>query len=154
MLSDFGCCSLAQMSFVHRYLPYFKQQLITRPLSALLSFQFLFTESSGGDQLLASPPSPVYSKPLCCTFLFSSLLIIFLWGRSQSVQEAMLVYPRGGCGNRTCRLFVHLLVYISQACLEFASGGAGALLFSQCNMVQRSFVPTGGSGCQSFDSSW
>jgi hypothetical protein len=37
---DFGCCSLAQeISFVIHYLPYFKQWLITRPLSAFLPFQ-------------------------------------------------------------------------------------------------------------------
>jgi hypothetical protein len=37
---DFGCCSLAQeMNFVDCYLPYFRQQLITRLLSALLPFQ-------------------------------------------------------------------------------------------------------------------
>jgi hypothetical protein len=37
---DFGCCSLAQkMSFVVHYLPYFRQWLITHPLSAFLPFQ-------------------------------------------------------------------------------------------------------------------
>jgi hypothetical protein len=36
---DFGCCSLDQeMSFVDHYLPYFRQWLITHPLSACLSF--------------------------------------------------------------------------------------------------------------------
>jgi hypothetical protein len=28
----------------------------------------------------------------------------------QSVQGAMLVYPRGSCGNTTCHLFAHLMV--------------------------------------------
>jgi hypothetical protein len=47
---DFGCCSLAQeMSVVDHYLLYFRQQLITCLLSALLPFQTLFTESSCGD---------------------------------------------------------------------------------------------------------
>jgi hypothetical protein len=33
MSFDFECCSLAQeMSFVDRYLPYFRQQLITHPI--------------------------------------------------------------------------------------------------------------------------
>jgi hypothetical protein len=46
-LFDFGHWSLAQeMSFVDHYLPYFRQWLITHPLLALLSFQFLFTECS------------------------------------------------------------------------------------------------------------
>jgi hypothetical protein len=44
------------MSFVDLYLPFFRQQLITHPLSALLPFQSLFTKSSCGDQLLAPPP--------------------------------------------------------------------------------------------------
>jgi hypothetical protein len=45
-------------------------------------------------------------------FLFSFLFVIqfFLQGRAQSVQGAMLVYPKGGCGNTMCHLFVHLLV--------------------------------------------
>jgi hypothetical protein len=36
---------------------------------------------------------------------------------------------------------------VPQAGLEPASGGMGAPLFSQCNMVWRSFVRAGGSGC-------
>jgi hypothetical protein len=43
-----------------------------------------------------------------------------------------------------------LFVCISQAGLELASGSAGALLFSQCNMVWRSFVQAGSSGFWSF----
>jgi hypothetical protein len=47
VLFDFGYCSLAQeMSFVDRYLPYFRQRLITHLLLALLPFQSLFTENS------------------------------------------------------------------------------------------------------------
>jgi hypothetical protein len=116
-----------------------------------------------------SPPclSPLL---LCaeCTLLpllhviFSSLFIIqcfwffvfFLWGGSQSIQGAMLVYPRDSCGNTMCHSFAHLLVCVSQADLETESGGAGALLFSQCNVAWRSFVLAGGSECQSFASSW
>jgi hypothetical protein len=69
------------MSFVDHYLPYFRQQLITRLLSAFLPFQLLFTESSCGD-LLFSPHS--FSDaltthcPFCCVFVFSSLFIIQL----------------------------------------------------------------------------
>jgi hypothetical protein len=43
---------------------------------------------------------------------------------------------------------------VSQAGLDLASGGMGALLFPQCNMVWRSFVWAGGLVCQSFDFSW
>jgi hypothetical protein len=49
-------------------------------------------------------------------------------------------------------LLIGLLV-VCQAGLGPASGGAEALLFSQCNVAWRSFVWAGGSGCQSFDSS-
>jgi hypothetical protein len=46
VLFDFGYCSLAhEMSFVDGYLAYFKQQLITGQLLALLSFQPLFTQA-------------------------------------------------------------------------------------------------------------
>jgi hypothetical protein len=80
MSFDFGYYSLAQeMSFVDCYLLYFRQWFITRLLSALLPFQSFFTECSHGDQLLAPPPfSGVLTVPLplCCLFLFSSLLII------------------------------------------------------------------------------
>jgi hypothetical protein len=47
-----------------------------------------------------------------------------------------------------------LLVCISQAGLELASSGAEVLLFSQCNVMWRSFVQAGGLGCQSFASWW
>jgi hypothetical protein len=90
---DFGCCSLAEMIFVDHYLPYFRQQLITHPLSALLPFQLLFTESSYGDQLLAPPPfSCAFSAtpPICCVLLFNSLFFVhfFFLGRGgdQSAQ--------------------------------------------------------------------
>jgi hypothetical protein len=50
------------------------------------------------------------------------------------------------------------LLVVSQAGLEPAFGArvevAEPLLFSQCNMVQRSLVWAGGSGCGSPDSSW
>jgi hypothetical protein len=36
---------------------------------------------------------------------------------------------------------------ITQAGLEPLSGGTGALLFSWCNVVLRSFVQARGSGC-------
>jgi hypothetical protein len=66
---------------VGHYLPYFRQQLITRPLLALLPFQSLFTESSHRDQLLALSPFSGALRapcPLCCmSFLVLCLLFIF-----------------------------------------------------------------------------
>jgi hypothetical protein len=148
------------MNFVDRYLPYFRQQPIARPLLALLPFQSLFTESSGGDQLLASPPfSSALTAPclLCCMFLFSSLFIIqvfFLGG---------WVCPWDYAGlSQWCLWEYHVMLIcspvglldVSQAGLELAYGDAGALLFFQCNVAWRSFVWAGGSGCWSLDSSW
>jgi hypothetical protein len=75
-----------------------------------------------------------------------------LRGRGQSIQGTMLVYPRCSCGKSTCCLFAHLLVLMSQAGLELAPGSMGALLFSHCNTVWRSFVRAIGSGCLGFDS--
>jgi hypothetical protein len=66
---------------------------------------------------LLLPPSLVCSEHLAlfvaCSFLVPCLLFSFFWGGGGlSVQGAMLVYPRGNCGNTTCHLFAHLLVYI------------------------------------------
>jgi hypothetical protein len=36
----------------------------------------------------------------------------------QTVQGAMLVYPKGGCGDPLFHLFAHLLVCVSQECYE------------------------------------
>jgi hypothetical protein len=119
-LFDFGCCSLAQeMSFADHYLVYFRQRLITHLLSTLLYFPSLFTKSYRGEQLLAPPPfSDALRAPrpsAVCSF--SVLCLLFSWffffvagGGGQSVQGAMLVYPKGGCGNTTWCLFAHLLV--------------------------------------------
>jgi hypothetical protein len=81
---------------------------------------------------------------------FGGVFFFFLQCWGQSVQEPMLVSPRGGCGNTACHLFAHLVVGVSQAGLEPSSGSTGALLFSQCNVAWRSFVPAGGSGRQEF----
>jgi hypothetical protein len=120
-------------------------------LASQLLLQALFTESSCREQLLAlSPFSSVLKAPYSLLHvLFSSLFIIqfcFLQGGGQSDQDTMLVYPRGGCVSTACCLFAHLLVCISQAGLESASGGAAAPLVSQCNVVCRSFVQAGGQG--------
>jgi hypothetical protein len=146
---DFGCCSLAQeMNFVDHYLPYFRQWLITSLLSARLPFQTLFTESSGGDQLLAPPrfSSALTAPCSLCIFFFSFLIIIqgFLWGE-------WLVCPGGYAGLSQVWLWEYCMMLgadVSQADLELASAGVGALLFSQCNIVWRSFLWAGGSGVE------
>jgi hypothetical protein len=52
-------------------------------------------------------------------------------------------------GEYHVMLGAHLfhLLNVSQACLEPATGGAGTLLFSQYNVVWRSFVWVRSSGC-------
>jgi hypothetical protein len=66
---------------------------------------FPFVRSSRHPALFATCPFQF--------FVFYS--VFFPQGRSRTVQGAMLVYPRGGCGDTTCHLFAHLLVCVSQA---------------------------------------
>jgi hypothetical protein len=93
------------------------------------------------------------TPPFCCVSFSVPCLSFFCMVLVSLPQEAILVYPSSCCGNTACRLFAHLLVWVSQAGLEPASAGEGALLFSQCNVAWRSFVRAGGSRCQTFDSS-
>jgi hypothetical protein len=161
MSFDIGCCSLSkEMSFVVHYLPCFRQQLIFIPCRPFCLSSLCLLKDHEEISSLLPPFSRALRAPhlLCCMFFFSSLFIIqfffFPWG--QSVQGAMLVCPRGSCGNTVCHLFSHLslLVCISHAGLEWVCGWVGTLLFSQCNEAWRSFVWAWGSGCWSFDSSW
>jgi hypothetical protein len=153
VLFDLGCCSLAQeMSFLDRYLPYFRQWLITHPLVALLPFQLFIYWSLQGDQLLASlPPSPV----LCASFQFLVYSVFFVGG-GQSTQGTMLAHSRGGWRNTTWHLVLTCLVCLMspKQVWSWWLVTVGALLFSQCNMVWRSFIWARGSGCWSFDSPW
>jgi hypothetical protein len=136
---------------VDHYLPYYRQCLITHLLSAVYfcrlcllkvctefsSFLLLPFQRSGllaiyfsRLSLLKVPTCPVCSEHqpsllhIPFQFLVYYSVFLFLWGRGQSVQGAMLVYPRGSCGNTTCCLFAHLLVCVSQAGLELAFGGS------------------------------
>jgi hypothetical protein len=62
---------------------------------------------------------------------------------------------QGWLGEYRMMLDAHLfgMLNVSHAGLESASGGTGALLFSQCNVVW-SLEWAMGSECWSFDSSW
>jgi hypothetical protein len=97
--------------------------------------------------------------PICCVFLFSSLFIIqfsgvwvFLQGRGQSVQGAMLVYPGVAVGV-TCAAYLLTCWSVSpkvwSCCLA-----AWMLSVSQCNVAWRSLIRVVGSACRCFDSSW
>jgi hypothetical protein len=87
-----------------------------------------------------STPTPSSACPFQFLVYYPLFFVLFcLQSEGQTVQGAMLVCPRGSCGNTTCRLFAHLLVYVSQADFELASGGTGALLFSKYDMAWSSF---------------
>jgi hypothetical protein len=143
MLFDFGCGSLVQeMSFVDCSLPYFRQRLISHPLSARLPFLALFTESSWGDQLLALPPSPVHSvhpaPSAACSFSVPCLFFLFFFAGRGSVQGSVLGLSRGLCwfipglavGIPHTAYLLTCWSASSKQMLEPASGGAGAPLFS------------------------
>jgi hypothetical protein len=142
------------MSFVDCYLPCFRQQLITCPLSAFLSFQSLFTEGSHWDQLLAHPLLQcTYSTlPFLLCVPFQFLIIQFFFfevcpgGYADLSQEWLWEY----CMMLICSPVG--LPDVSQAGLELVPGSA--LLLSQCKVAWRSFVWAGGSCCWCFDSSW
>jgi hypothetical protein len=120
---------------VDHYLLYFRQWLITWPLSAILPFPSLFTESSPGDQLLAPPPSsgvlrhPPSPPLLCVPFHFLVYYSVFFCSAGVSLSRGQWGFiPGVAVGNTMCCLFAHLLVCVSQAGLEPVSGGVGALL--------------------------
>jgi hypothetical protein len=96
----------------------------------------------------------VYSS-VFCLFVFWFFFFFFLLGSGgQSVQEAMLVYPRCGWEN-SVMLGAHLLVcWMSPKQVWSRCLAAGVLLFSQCDMAWRIFPWARGSGCWSFDSPW
>jgi hypothetical protein len=148
-------------SFVNCCLSCFRQQFIWCLLLAIYYCRlFLLKVPMESSFLLFPLLWPAQSTPPLCCMSFSVPCLLFrffflFWGsRAQSVQGAMLVYPRGGCGSTMCHLFAHLLVCISQADFDLVSCSVGALLVSQCNVVWRSFVQVGGLRCWSFASSW
>jgi hypothetical protein len=119
---DLGCCSLAQeMSFVDCYVPYFRQQLITHPLSALLPFQSLFIKRSHGDQLLALPPPPVHlqhpTPSVACSFSVPCLLFGFCCcccccfaGQEVNLSRGYAFLSQGWLWEYHMMLGAHLLV--------------------------------------------
>jgi hypothetical protein len=118
---------------------------------------------------LLLPTSPVHSEHSApssvCSFsvpclLFSLFSFFFLFCRAGgvSLSRRLCWFISGFAGSLWdyCMLLICSpvgLLDVSQAGLELVSV-IGALLFSQCNVLWRSFVQDGGSGCQSFDSSW
>jgi hypothetical protein len=85
------------------------------PTLSQLLLQAFFTDSLHGEQLLAPfPLSSVLRAPHpACPFRFlvyySGFFVFFCFAGLGSVcPGAMLVYPRGDCGNTACHLFTHL----------------------------------------------
>jgi hypothetical protein len=80
----------------------------------------LFTYSSVRD--CPSPPQRSGCPALfamclfCCYCLLFSFLLFFPWVGGQSVQRAMLIWPRVVCGSTACHL-AHLVVCIFPCCL-------------------------------------
>jgi hypothetical protein len=108
------------MIFVDWYLPYFRQWLITHPLSALLPFQPLFTESSCGDQLLAFPLSLVCLHPppplLCVSFQFLvysvfCFVLFCLQGRGSVCPRGYAGLSQRWLGEYCMMLGAHVLVF-------------------------------------------
>jgi hypothetical protein len=113
---------------------------------------------------ISSLPSPLlwctYSipPPLLCApfqFLIIQFFCVSVWGGGVSLSSGLGWLVPGVAVGIPCALICSPvgLMDVSQAGLEPVSGGAGALLFFRCNMVQRSFVQPGGSGCCSPESS-
>jgi hypothetical protein len=148
------------MNFVDRYLPYFRQQPIARPLLAFCLSSLCLLKVLVEISSLLLPPSPVHlqhpASSAACSFSVPCLLFrFFFWGG--------WVCPWDYAGlSQWCLWEYHVMLIcspvglldVSQAGLELAYGDAGALLFFQCNVAWRSFVWAGGSGCWSLDSSW
>jgi hypothetical protein len=90
---------------------------------------------------------------LCVSFQCLVYCSVFFVGGCQSAQGAMQ-FIVGVAGGKLCGVWCSPvgLLNVSQAGLEPVSGGMAALLFSQCNVVWRSFPSVRGSGCRSFDS--
>jgi hypothetical protein len=107
------------MSFVDHYLPYFRQQLITGPLLALLLFQSLFTEILHAGQVLTPPPfscAATYQPP-------SVGLSAFPVFAESSCGDQLLALPPFSVALRApcslCCVFLFSYLFIIQVFLFF-----------------------------------
>jgi hypothetical protein len=97
-------------------------------------------------------PSPL----LCVSFqLLVYCSIFFLWGFSLPMGLCWFI-PGVAGGNTTWFLVLNCLVCLKspQQVWSWHLAAVWALLFSQCNVVWRSFLWARGPGCRSFDSPW
>jgi hypothetical protein len=104
---------------------------------------------------LPSSPSGALSEflplLLCANFLF-----IYFFGGESVCPGGYAGLSQGWLGEYHMMLGTHLfgLPKVSQASLEPVYGSGTALLFSQCNVVWRSFLQARGSGYRSLDPPW
>jgi hypothetical protein len=101
----------------------------------------------------AQCPPPSFLHVFFVVVYYSGFFSLFSLGRGQSVQGAILIWPRVVCGSTMCCL-AHVVVCFSQAGQELASGDAGALLVSPFNIEWDAVQGLGVWRCQSFASSW
>jgi hypothetical protein len=110
------------------YVPCFRQRLINCPLSALLFSSLCLLKVCGEISFFLLPPSPVclqhlhpllhvpfqflvYYSVLCvCVSVCVCVCVCVCVWQGVCLSRAMLVFPRGGCGNTAWRSFAHLLV--------------------------------------------
>jgi hypothetical protein len=79
----------------------------------------------------------------CCYCLLLRFFFLFSLGGGQTVQGAMLIWPRVVCGSTECHL-ADLVSASSQAIWELLSGGPEALLVSPFNVKWRCSAQAGG----------
>jgi hypothetical protein len=140
------CHSLAkwlgwEMSFVSHFLPYFRQRLIHRLLSAdyccRLYFLKVHKESCPSHFLWCAqsiPPS-LLCVLFCSLFIIQGFFYFFFCGQGSVCPGGYAGLSRVGCGQTMSHLFAHLFFCVTQACVELASCSVVTLLFSQCNVV-------------------
>jgi hypothetical protein len=129
---DFGCCSLAQMSFVDHYLSYFRFGLSSACCQSFCPSSLCLLKVCVEISSLLLPLSLVQLQhpcPFCCVFPFSSLFIVqFFFFCRAAISPGGYAGLSQGC-LREYRMTVGAHLLVSQAGLEPASGGMGALLF-------------------------
>jgi hypothetical protein len=148
------------MSFVDHYLLYFRQLLITSPFWPFCLSSFCLLKVC--IEISFFPPLTLchtssHSVPLLCVsfqfLVYCSVFFFFLWGSGLSAQGLCWFILRVvGEKLREAWCSPGGLPNVSQAGLEPTSDGMAAPLFSQCDVVWRSFPQARGSGCWSFDS--
>jgi hypothetical protein len=106
--------------------------------SCLLWLACLFTVPCGTAPLplseLRAPSSLCYISFFSQELVYYSVCFFPLWAGGTVCPGVVLTCPRVVCGSTAYCIFAHLMVCISEAGKELASGGMGALLVSLFNV--------------------